>query len=139
MLSAAEYQQMPFTELHERLCEALRGDRPPWRQQVVHPDGRVETIFVDGSVEWSKAEPKTMGAPLSKKDVLPLLAAAPPLLKLPARWLQMDYDKDADVLYLTFRRPRNIGDSEELDNGVIVHTDGDDVVGLTILDASTRA
>jgi uncharacterized protein YuzE len=50
----------------------------------------------------------------------------------------IDDDAEADVLYLSFRRPQRATDSEMRDNGIIVHRRGNQIVGLTILEASTR-
>lgn len=77
-------------------------------------------------------------AALKKKDLQSILAALPSFLKLPARKFWVDYDEEADVLYLSFRRPQHAKDSELLDDGVIVHTDGHEVVGVTIMEASSH-
>ena len=58
------------------------------------------------------------------------------LIKLPETKMSMDYDKEADVMYISFQRPQKATDSEMLDNGIIVRYKDDEVVGLTILDAS---
>lgn len=50
----------------------------------------------------------------------------------------VDYDKEADVLYISFKRPQKATDSEMLDNGIILRFKKDDLVGITVLDASTR-
>jgi len=50
----------------------------------------------------------------------------------------MDYDEEVDVLYLSFYRPQKATDSEMRDDGIIVRRRGKQIVGLTILDASTR-
>jgi uncharacterized protein YuzE len=50
----------------------------------------------------------------------------------------IDYDSEADVLYLSFRRPQRATDSELRNNGIIVRKRGKAIVGLTILDASAR-
>ena len=48
------------------------------------------------------------------------------------------YDAEADVLYLSFRKPSQAGDSEISDDGIIVRYQGGEVVGVTILNASER-
>ncbi len=48
----------------------------------------------------------------------------------------IDYDKEADVLYISFKRPQRATDSEMLDNGVLLRYKDDELVGLTILEAS---
>jgi len=60
------------------------------------------------------------------------------LTKLPVRYLWTDYDKDADVLYLSFRKPQNATKTIETDDDILIRTDGDEIVGLTILNASSR-
>ncbi len=51
-------------------------------------------------------------------------------------WL--DYDKEADVLYLSLRKPQRTTETSELDNGTLVRKDGNDIVGITFLNASKR-
>ena len=56
----------------------------------------------------------------------------------PHGFLWSTYDAEADTLYINFRRPSHATDSELTDDDVIVRYEGDEVVGLTILHASTR-
>ena len=77
-------------------------------------------------------------AALSKTDVSKIMRAVDGLIHVPARRFWVDYDEEADVLYLSFRRPQHATDSELRDDGVIIHTRGRETVGLTILDASKR-
>lgn len=72
------------------------------------------------------------------KDIARILQAVPRLLDFPAKHLWIDYDAEADVLYLSFAKPQRATDSELRDDGIIVHRRGKKVVGLTIQDASTR-
>jgi len=48
-------------------------------------------------------------------------------------WL--DYDKGADVLYISFQKPQNANDSE-IQGDVILHFRNSKMVGVTILNAS---
>lgn len=75
---------------------------------------------------------------LQTKDVTRILNAVPGLVDLPTKKLWVDYDEDADVLYLSFRRPQKADDSELRDDGIILHRNRDRIVGVTILEASTR-
>ena len=59
-------------------------------------------------------------------------------IKLPETKMWMDYDKEADVLYINFKRPQKATDSEMLDNGVLLRYKNDELVGITILEASKR-
>jgi uncharacterized protein YuzE len=52
--------------------------------------------------------------------------------------LWLDYDKEADVLYMSFRKPQGATKTIETDDDILIRKDGKDIVGLTILNASTR-
>ena len=60
------------------------------------------------------------------------------LTKLPVKHIWVDYDKEADVLYLSFRKPQRAKKTVETDDDVLIRTDGDQIVGITILNASSR-
>ena len=51
VLSGAEYAAISFEELHERICNALRGDRPRWVGSWTGSDGSTRLMFEDGSVQ----------------------------------------------------------------------------------------
>lgn len=74
----------------------------------------------------------------TKKDIGAVLKAVPSILDLPQSQLWVDYDEDADVLYLAFARPQKATDSEMRDDGIIIHRRGKRVVGMTVLEASRR-
>lgn len=44
VLTGERYARMPFEELHERICEALRGNRSPVAMEVFLPDGTHQII-----------------------------------------------------------------------------------------------
>jgi uncharacterized protein YuzE len=60
------------------------------------------------------------------------------LIKMPESKMWIDYDKEADVLYISFKRPQRTTDSEVLENGVLLRYKGNELVGITVLDASKR-
>ena len=60
------------------------------------------------------------------------------LVKLPSEHMWIDYDREADVLYLSFRKPQRAKRTIETDNDVLIRKDGRNIVGITILNASTR-
>jgi len=62
----------------------------------------------------------------------------PHLFRMPLKKFWLDYDTEADVLYINYQKPQQATDSEMLENGVLVRYRDDEVVGLTILDASKR-
>jgi hypothetical protein len=49
VLTGTEYAEMPFHVLHDRLCTALRGDRPPLLLEVFGAGGTRTLVFDDGS------------------------------------------------------------------------------------------
>jgi len=52
-----------------------------------------------------------------------------------AKPLWIDYDKEADVLYISFEKPQNADDSL-MDGNIITHKRENKIVGLTIINAS---
>lgn len=60
------------------------------------------------------------------------------LVKLPKTHMWLDYDEEADVLYLHFEEKPRSTHSEMRDNGIIFDYKGDYLVGITVLEASQR-
>ncbi|PWB50128.1 MAG: hypothetical protein C3F06_13490 [Candidatus Methanoperedenaceae archaeon] len=48
------------------------------------------------------------------------------------------YDKDADVLYINFKKPSHADDSELTDDDILIRYEKGEIVGITILNASKR-
>jgi len=67
-----------------------------------------------------------------------LLSAMKNFIKLPARKLWLDYDDEADVLYVHFEEKPASTHSEMTDDGILLDYRDETLVGLTILDASQR-
>ncbi len=61
------------------------------------------------------------------------------LLKLPYRHVWSDYDAEADVLYLSFRKPQGANDTIMESDGNLYHYRDEQLVGVTVLNASKRA
>jgi len=68
-----------------------------------------------------------------------VLKAVPMLIDFPAERFWVNYDHEADVLYISFQRPQKATDSEMTDDGYLLRYRNDKLVGITILDASTRS
>ena len=68
-----------------------------------------------------------------------VLNFVPQALQLHQKNIQLSSDEEADVLYLNFKKPSHMDDSELLDNDVIVRYEGEEVVGMTIMNASKKA
>jgi len=61
------------------------------------------------------------------------------LLALPVRRVWTDYDSEADVLYISFRKPLQANDSVMEDDGNICHFRDDELVGVPVVNASRKA
>lgn len=72
-------------------------------------------------------------APQILRDTIKFL---PYMMKLPSRHAWFDYDKGADVAYVTFEKPQQADDTEIFDNGVLVRKRGERIVGVTFLNVS---
>lgn len=46
--------------------------------------------------------------------------------------LDVDYDEEADVLYISFGPPTEASDSRILDNDIILHFRGPRITGITV-------
>lgn len=68
-----------------------------------------------------------------------VLSLVPQALQLNQKNIWLFYDEEADVLYLNFKKPSHADDSELLENDVIVRYEGEEVVGMTIMNASKKA
>ena len=55
---------------------------------------------------------------------------------LPTHNVWVDFDEEADVLYVSFRKPQRATKTVEIDEDILVRKDGRKVVGVTILNAS---
>ncbi|MBI3815084.1 MAG: DUF2283 domain-containing protein [Nitrospinae bacterium] len=72
------------------------------------------------------------------KIIQTCLGLSSDIIKLPVEHIWIDYDKEADVLYLSFRKPQRAKKTIEADDDILVRKDGDKIVGITILNASNR-
>jgi uncharacterized protein YuzE len=75
-----------------------------------------------------------------KRAVQGSLALTKILRKLPATKLSLDYDREADVLYISLKRPQKATATVELeDGGILMRYRGRSLVGVTVLNATQRA
>ena len=70
------------------------------------------------------------------EEVKKIVDAVPVLLDFPAKRFHVDYDKEADVLYISFERPQKATDTEVTDEGILLRLRENKLVGITILNAS---
>jgi len=71
-------------------------------------------------------------------EVKKILDLVPDLLDVPYSRIWTSYDKEADVLYINFKRPSHATDSEITDEDIILRYENEEVVGITVLNASKR-
>jgi uncharacterized protein YuzE len=64
--------------------------------------------------------------------------AVPWLVAFPTPHFWVDYDREADVLYMSFERPQKATDTELTDEGLLLRYRHKQLVGVTVLEASTR-
>lgn len=60
------------------------------------------------------------------------------LVEFPQQRFWVDYDREADVLYISFRRSQSADDSVMTDDGIVLRYRQEELVGVTVLDAATR-
>jgi uncharacterized protein YuzE len=80
----------------------------------------------------------TVAAKKTADFVSNCVALATKILKLPVQHMWLDYDREADVLYMSFRKPQRATETIELKDDILIRKDGKDIVGLTILNASHK-
>ena len=72
-------------------------------------------------------------------EVKRMLTLVPQLLEIPHERIWTTYDKEADVLYVNFKKPSHADDSELTDDDIIVRYEAGQIVGITVLNASKWA
>ena len=75
---------------------------------------------------------------MAEADVEKISALIPYLLDIQHKKIWVDYDEDADVLYVNFKKPSHADDSELTDDDVIIRYENGQVVGLTYLNVAKR-
>jgi uncharacterized protein YuzE len=49
-----------------------------------------------------------------------------------------DYDQEADVLYVHFKKPNHADNSEMTDDDIIFRYEKDEIIGISLLNASKK-
>ena len=68
-----------------------------------------------------------------------VINAIPSILSFPISEFSVDYDQEADVLYISSQRPQKATDTEVIGNGILMRYRNDELVGVTVMEASRRA
>jgi uncharacterized protein YuzE len=72
-----------------------------------------------------------------RKAILGARALAQQIGKFPASKLWLDYDAEADVLYISLQRPQKATETIDVEEeGILLSYRKDELVGITVLDAS---
>jgi uncharacterized protein YuzE len=70
------------------------------------------------------------------EEVKEIIDAIPLLIDFPVKKFHVDYDEEADVLYISMERPQEATDTEVTDEGILLRLRDDKLVGITVLNAS---
>lgn len=73
---------------------------------------------------------------MGKRQLEKIYDSVPHFLALPSKHSWIDYDEQADVLYLSFEKPQRASDSQMVDENVILRKRGNKIVGMTVMNAS---
>lgn len=73
---------------------------------------------------------------MGKDEIKDFVKFAPAFLEYKNIW--SSYDKEADVLYIDFKKPSHSDESEMTDDDVIIRYESGEIIGLTILHAKAR-
>ncbi len=78
-----------------------------------------------------------MAKTAAARAVEQIAAAIPHLIRLPQGRAWVDYDREADVLYISLKRPQRATETVDQD-GILLRYRGKELVGVTVLNASKR-
>jgi uncharacterized protein YuzE len=93
---------------------------------------KIPVVFAGGVREYTWGQDSTFNKLLIRSQLSVIM-------KIPMKHMWVDYDKEADVLYVSFRKPQRSKKTIELNDDILVRKDGKEIVGITILNASTKA
>ena len=71
-------------------------------------------------------------------NVNEILDIVPKLVNMPYNRIWYSYDEEADVLYLSFKKPSYADDTELTEDDIIIRYENGEMVGITVLNASKQ-
>ena len=76
---------------------------------------------------------------MEKADINNIQSIVPNIIALSQkkRRFSFDYDKDADVLYISFQKPQQATDTEMINDDILLRKRKNEIVGITVLHASS--
>jgi len=72
---------------------------------------------------------------MEKEIIKEVEKVVPSVMKI-SKQMWIDYDGEADVMYISFEKPQHADDSV-MENDMIIHKRKNKIVGLTVLHASS--
>ena len=69
-------------------------------------------------------------------EIMEIDTIIPFLLKFKNLWT--NYDREADVLYVHFKKPNHADHSELTEDDIIIRYENDEIIGMSVLNASKR-
>jgi uncharacterized protein YuzE len=73
---------------------------------------------------------------MGKTEIKELMRMVPSFIQRPNIWTS--YDQKADVLYIDFKKTSHADDSELTDDDIIIRYEGEEVIGITVMNAAKR-
>ncbi len=67
-----------------------------------------------------------------------ILKIVPEILDMPSPTIWIDYDEEADVLYINFKKPAHADESVMSEDDIIYRYEGKTLVGITVLGIRKR-
>jgi uncharacterized protein YuzE len=75
---------------------------------------------------------------LAVAEIQNYLRLLPQIKQSPQASVWVSYDAEADTLYVNYKKPSHATDSEITDDDIVIRYEGDEIVGFTVLHASSR-
>jgi len=75
---------------------------------------------------------------MGEADIKKVIELVPGILGLMQTKVWTFYDKEADVLYMDFKKPGHADDTELTDDNILIRYENEEVVGITVMNASKR-
>jgi uncharacterized protein YuzE len=73
---------------------------------------------------------------MGEKAIKEIMDIVPNVMQIQSKHIFIDYDRAADVLYISLEKPQKATDSELLKNNVLIRRKNNKIIGLTIMNAS---
>ncbi|OFX26582.1 MAG: hypothetical protein A2033_08810 [Bacteroidetes bacterium GWA2_31_9] len=73
---------------------------------------------------------------MGKNEINDIVSMIPKFLLWKNIWTL--YDKEADVLYVEFKKPSSADETEMTDDDIIIRYENGEIIGLTVLNAGKR-